>query len=116
MRVIVWILALAPIVWLVSFWHFALRARWALGRWPTPYNPDPKDLGFDLHYTALLIGIPGIWAATIALLLVVALNYRSIRAAGARPLLAVATALGSCALLIGLARLDPGQFFYWFGD
>jgi len=116
MRVIVWILALAPIVWLFSFWHFALRARWALGRWPTPYNPDPNDLGFDFHYTALLIGVPGIWAATIALLFVVAINYRSVRAAGARPLLAVATALGSCALLIGLARLDPGQFFYWFGD
>lgn len=116
MRIIVWILALAPIVWLLSFWHFVLRACWALGRWPTPYNPDPKDLGFDFHHAALVIGVPGMWVATIALLPVVALNYRPLRAAGARPLWAIATAMGSCALIIVLARLDLGWFFYWFAD
>lgn len=44
------ILATCPLMMLISLYSFVLRARIQLGRWPAPYNPDPKNLGFDLHY------------------------------------------------------------------
>ena len=31
------------------FYSVVLRARVALGRWPTPNNPDPKALGYVFH-------------------------------------------------------------------
>ena len=48
--------AVYPLLWLNAFALFVIRARLILGRWPSPYNPDPKDLGMDLHYHGLLLG------------------------------------------------------------
>lgn len=116
LRFTVWALALTPALWFATFWLFVLRARLALGRWPAPYNPDPKDLGFDLHYYALLLGIAGIFSATFTLLIVTALCWREMKTAGARPLLAASVACVTLTATIVVARSDPGWFFAWFGD
>lgn len=43
-----------PFLWLVIFVAFIFRARYYLGYFPLYDNPDPKLLGFDLHYTIVL--------------------------------------------------------------
>jgi hypothetical protein len=97
------------------FWLFVLRARLELGFWPRPYNPDPKDLNFDLHTLALigallwaLLSAPAVLAALIlwprALLL-------SRVGAASTALCVVGWALG-----IAQVQLDPGSFVEWFMD
>lgn len=116
LRLIVWTLACSPAVWFATFWLFVVRARLALGRWPAPYDPDPKDLGFSLHHVAIVAGMAGVFAATFTLLLFVTLSHREMKAAGARPLLA-ATVASTTLLAIGVfAQSDPGKFLSWFGD
>jgi hypothetical protein len=41
---------LALLLSIFLFYSFVLRAYFALGRWPVYDQPDPKDLGFDLHH------------------------------------------------------------------
>jgi hypothetical protein len=41
------ILAAYPLAWLALLYAFVVRARLHLGHWPTPYQPDPKDLGLQ---------------------------------------------------------------------
>jgi hypothetical protein len=65
LAVLMWSLASAPLVWLLLFGLFILRARVTLGRWPAPYQPDPRDLGFDLHHAAIVAGIPLMFAAVL---------------------------------------------------
>ena len=60
-----WTLAAAPWAWLLLFGLFVLRARLALGRWPAPYQPDPKDLGFEFHHAAIVAGIPLMFTAVL---------------------------------------------------
>ncbi len=44
------------LVQLALFYGFVLRARFALGRWPEPYRPDPKQLGFSVHSVVVILG------------------------------------------------------------
>lgn len=108
------LLAAYPLCWLALFYSFVLRARLALGYWPAPYQPDPKDLGFTLHHTAVLLGVVA-WPAVI----VAALGSALIgpREMLARRLLLALARLGLCLLVYYiLVSTDPGQFFVWFGD
>ena len=105
-----WGLASVPAVWLSVFGLFILRARLSLGRWPAPYQPDPKDLGFDFHYTAVVAGMPFMLAAVLVVTVLT-------------PMLQSASrwwipvfAIGLMAGVILLARADPGGIFTWFGD
>ena len=110
------ILAAIPLTALAVFYTYVARARLVLGHWPTPYNPDPKSLGFTVHYLAALILIPATFASVImALILVVLLATRrlgSFRSARKRILL-FAIIWSEWFLLM---RLDPGHFLYWFMD
>lgn len=101
-------LAAIPALWMAGISVFVLRARFALGRWPFPGQPDPKDLGWDLHYTALLLGMPLTMASVIALFAgsLFAKEWRYPAWAGGATL----------AVLIAAARIDPGYIFTWFGD
>lgn len=108
-----WTLASAPVAWLLLFGLFILRARTALGRWPAPYQPDPKELGFDLHYAAIVTGIPLMFAAVLcAIVLTLLVPYRWQK----RAWLIRATALTGLVTAIVLARMDPGYLFTWLGD
>jgi hypothetical protein len=110
--VLMWSLASAPVVWLLLFGLFILRAHVALGRWPAPNQPDPKDLGFDLHHAAIVAGIP---LVVTALLFVAALTLLMHARSTRKWLIPVAALAGFVAMVV-LARTDPGYLFTWLGD
>jgi hypothetical protein len=110
-----WLLwmATAPSSWLLLFASFAVRARLALGRWPLPYRPDPKDLGFSLHYLAVLLGFPlALWLCIGALVMARAWGAIPVRSA----LMIRIAAVLSAGSTIAVARLDPWQLVVWFLD
>ncbi len=111
--VLMWGFASTPVVWLVLFGVFILRARIALGRWPVPYQPDPNELGFDLHYMALVAGFPLMFVTTLcAIVLTVFVQHDQPR----HTWLIRLTALTSLVVVIALARTDPSYVFTWLGD
>lgn len=112
-HVLAWLLCLAPLGYLALFYSFVLRARLALGYWPQPYQPDPKELGFSIHYMATLLGLPLWMASPIAVLLMVIVWPRSERRHAAAPVLFFALTYLAAWLVL---RADPGAFGYWFAD
>lgn len=105
--------AMYPLLWLNAFALFVIRARLILGRWPSPYNPDPKDLGMDLHYHGLLLG--GVLLVTCGIgtfLAALVARWRSKRV----PWLLIVLAAATPVLTILLTRWDPGRFMEWFMD
>ena len=115
LRRVVWGLALAPTASLLLFYSFVLRARVALGRWPSVYNPDPKDLGF-LHYLVVFYSLLAA-LLSVPLLIVVALVawYRQPKM-GWQLGFAFAFCVGVLVGSMYLYRLDPGAFSEWFMD
>ena len=112
LAVLTWSLASAPVAWLLLFGLFILRARVTLDRWPAPYQPDPKDLGFDLHHAAIVAGIPVMFTAVLcAIVLTFLVHDRP----GRLWLLRVTAVAGLVAVIV-LARTDPGYVFTWLGD
>ncbi len=108
------ILAAYPLAWLALLYAFVVRARLHLGHWPTPYQPDPKDLGFTFHHQAISFGL---MALPVVVLASVALSVVG-RHLGAyhRIWPALTLLVASVVLVIALGRLDPGDFFEWFAD
>jgi hypothetical protein len=104
---------LTPAGYLILFYSFVLRARLALGYWPRPYQPDPKELDFSIHYLAALFGQPLWMASPLAVLLLVMLLPRSERRRAAAPVLLFAVTYLAVWLVL---RVDPGAFVYWFAD
>jgi hypothetical protein len=107
-----WGLACVPATWLMVFALFVLRARLSLGRWPQPYQPDPKDLGFDYHYTLLVAGMPLMFASVLCAFALTALGDRPIGRRWTIPFVGVV----SLAAIVLLAQIDPGRLFTWLGD
>ena len=107
--------ASAPASWLLLFASYVLRARLALGRWPTPYHPDPHALGFHIHQALVVLA----WPLSLVLALVGFVtgwlpSRTSVpwRWAAALSILSVASTAG----LIAIARVNPGYLFAWFMD
>lgn len=105
-------LLMFPILYIAIFYSFVLRARILLKVWPTPYNPDPKSLGFHIHQVLIFLFLY-LALASIPLLIywVVFLS---------RPMLKnkmniFVVSLSWAALFI-LVYLDLFRFFYWFFD
>ncbi len=115
-RNLVWLLTVAPVWWAIAFWSFVLRARVALGYWPYPYNPDPKDLGFPVHYMVLLLGMPVTFTAVAMALILTVVFYRRLRDDRGRPGLAAFVGVLGVACLLLWGRTDPGRFLAWLGD
>lgn len=110
---IIWLICLAPAGYLILFYSFVLRARLDLATWPLPYQPDPKDLGFGLHYAAVLLGLPLWMVSPMAVLLLVALQPRF----GRRKIVLSVLVFGLLYLAVWLVlRMDPGSFMVWFMD
>lgn len=118
LRLALWVLALAPAASLALFYSFVLRARFELGRWPAPYQPDPKEID-QLHHLAVSLGLNG-GLLSVPLLLglgAVAWARRSPRGWSGRQLaLMVVLSLGGLALMLWVLRFDPGRFAEWFWD
>lgn len=51
------IVALIPIITILIFATYIVRGSVKLGYIPTPYNPDPKELGFKIHHYLINVGI-----------------------------------------------------------
>jgi hypothetical protein len=113
-RRLTWLLAVYPLGWLGLFYSFVLRARVTLRFWPTPYRPDPQELGFTLHHLAINLGMVVLPVAVLSVLALVLLVPSSIN--GRRNWSALILAVVSLGLAITLARLDPGHYFEWFAD
>lgn len=108
------LLAGYPLGVVVSLYSFVLRARLKLGFWPAPYRPDPKELGFDLHYLGVMLALitfPFVTLVCVGWILAARVRCRDFPMG---PMLAYA---GGCAALgFCLLRLDPGNFVEWFFD
>ncbi len=107
-----WGMACAPAAWLILFALFIVRARMRLGRWPLPYQPDPRDLGFDYHHTILVGGVPLVFAAVLTVTVLTVIVERR----ADRRLMIPLVALAGLAACILLAQLDPGFVFTWLAD
>jgi hypothetical protein len=104
----------APLVWLASFYLFVLRARQELGYWPSPNNPDPKELGFDAHYLFVMLGLWWVPAAGLVVLLLSAWSFW--RESYKDALLALAIFLGTLAAVMLLVQFDPRGYMGWLLD
>ena len=110
---IVWLICLTPAGYLILFYSFVLRAQLALGYWPQPFQPDPKDLDFGMHYAAVLLGQPLWMFSPIVILLFIVLPSRL----GRRKIILPVLVFGLLYLVAWLVlRMDPGAFGYWFAD
>ena len=98
--------------WLLLFALFIVRARVALGEWPAPSQPDPKDLGFDVHHAAIVGGVPLMLTAVLCVTTLTLFMHPRPRKAWLVPVAAVAGVV----VVFMLARVDPGHMFMWFGD
>jgi hypothetical protein len=118
-RTLALVLAHAPTAMVLGqlavFYGLVLRARLALGRWPRPNLPDPKEIDFPVHAVVTIVG--GFFTVLTPVLAVILLG--AARALGLpRPQLrASAVAFGLCYLAgVALYVADPGGFGEWFRD
>ena len=108
-------LSLLPLASLASFWSFVLRARATLGRWPEPYNPDPKELGFVLHWTITWFLLPAAAVSLAGLLAAIPLRREFLKSP-------TSSLVGGICFVVSYGTfwlwqaLDPGRFIYWFVD
>lgn len=107
--------ACAPLVTLFIGASYVLRARLDLGRWPAPYHPDPKDLGFDLHHILWIEGL-SLTVPWPAVLLGLALLRKFTSGRGQRQAAGVLLGVALWACCMALFCLDPGSFLEWTFD
>ena len=106
--------AVSPLLWLVLFYSFVLRARLYLGVWPRPDQADPKDLGFEFHYLAIYLGVLAMFVATMWAVALALVRYSP----GGRPFprLTIGSIGLGFTLVIVIAQFDPGDCIQWFLD
>lgn len=104
-----------PSVALASFYGFVVRARFALDRWPEPYRPDPKALGFDEHHHLTWFLLEAAMASPLALLVCLTLRFTGVTR-GRRLFGPLLVYLLGYVAFVALLRADPGGFFDWFAD
>jgi hypothetical protein len=107
-------LAAFPVVLLVVFFAYVIRARLHLGHWPYYNHPDPKLLGWWIQHSLLQLGFVGFPAIAVASAVLAAVGRARSREFPIWTILA--TVVVASAALIALARVDPGGFMDWFWD
>jgi drug/metabolite transporter (DMT)-like permease len=108
-------LCLLPTGWIALFYAFVVRAYFKLGHWPAPYQPDPKDLAFDLHHLAIWLGFPVIIASAVVFGIVVVSQGRKYSHSPRRWMMAMGYIV-TLLVGVGLMCIDPGHFLEWFVD
>ncbi len=112
---VLWACALIPAAGLFAFYSFVARARLALGVWPQPYRPDPKDLGFVLHHELVWLLLGAALLSPVALGLSLLLRRTALlRGRPVRRALSV-FAVGYLLVCFALVK-DPGAFLEWLAD
>jgi hypothetical protein len=103
------------LVQLALFYGFVVRTRLALGRWPEPYRPDPKELDFPVHYSVVALG--GFLTVLTPLLAVLLFAAAKVLGLPRNRRLAAAVIFVVCYLgVVVLCLVDPGAFGEWFLD
>lgn len=104
------VVSLLPLFGLLGLYTYVVRAWWALGQLPAPYNPDPKELGFAAHHAFVgsLLEL-AIVAPMLLLPLVLVPGSRS-------QLRWFVIGLLSTAAFWALFIVDPGGFICWYAD
>lgn len=105
-----------PIAGLILFYSFVVRARLALGFWPSPYQPDPKDLGFPLHYNVAMCALGLILTSPAGFLPLAIRGLSSWDTIGRAVVIRAAAFLVVFSASIGLLIADPGRFLEWLLD
>ena len=112
--IVIAVVSTYPVGALISLYLFAYRARLVLGYWPAPHQPDPKNLGFDLHHLQVWIGLlsfPFVSLVSAALVVFARVLWRDF------PMWRLLGLVGiCCASGFALLKWDPGQFANWFFD
>jgi hypothetical protein len=55
-----------PVMWLVLLYLFIIRARFHFGHWPSASDGMAKYMGFPLHQSLIVYGLPGAPLVAIA--------------------------------------------------
>ena len=111
---IAWCFAALPVLEVLLFYSFALRARFSLGVWPSYDHPDPKQLGFVVHHdlvTTCLVLL--LWSAIPILIIAAVLWLASRRLSW---WIVFVPVILSFAGAFALHYFDPGDFLGWFLD
>ena len=107
--------SLIPAAGLFALYSYVVRARLALGAWPQPYRPDPKDLGFALHHGAVAVLLEAALLSPLALILCLLVHRMSPQRRRRAGSAVVVFLVGYLALWAAL-RFDPGSFMEWYAD
>jgi len=103
-----------PVLLLVEFFNYVVRARLYLGHWPFYNNPDPKQLGWWLQHSLLQLGFVGFPVVALAAAVLGIVGRARSREFPIWTI--IATVVAASAILIAFARIDPGGFVAWFWD
>ncbi len=109
-------LTLSPGLAMVIFYSLILRAYIVLGKFPIPYQPDPKDLNFNIHMWLVLISATFVYAAFLPWIFITAKLWQ--QKTFSKTFMTTCTALYAIffAAFILIIKLDPGKFVEWFLD
>lgn len=108
------LLGLIPFSWLVVFYLYVVRAAVVLHKFPAPYRPDPKELGFVWHHA--VIGILLEVAFYSAFAWVFLIPFRKFLLPNQPLLFRACFYVVSWILIIWIVWVDPGRFFEWYCD
>lgn len=98
------------------FYSFVMRAYFALGRFPSPYKPDPKDFDFYFHMWFILLSTLLVFSALVPWVYATSVIRReqvvSKKFVIANIIIYVTTLL----LFFSVLVFDPGRYIEWFLD
>jgi hypothetical protein len=99
----------------IAFYGFVIRARIALGGWPSPDHLDPGDLGFTIHHVLVWLGF---FLQPSLLIFYVILRSAATELGAPRATLRASVICFAVVFSAGVLVLlvDPGRFGEWFTD
>jgi hypothetical protein len=105
-----------PLLSIALFYSFVLRAYLVLGRFPTPYNPDPAELHSVIHVVLAFLGLVLPFAACWPWLGVTIFSFA--KKSFSQKFLVVCSIFYVVSLIVWfiLIKTDPGNFMEWFFD
>ncbi|CAN5329348.1 hypothetical protein BH09BAC5_BH09BAC5_17800 [soil metagenome] len=112
LRITLYLAIFFQILFAVVFASFIFRAFSQLNHLPTPYNPDPRDLGFSVHYAIVFYFILTIKWITLSSIIFSSWLYLKKEIAFAKFLFF----LGISALILLWFYIDPYNLIGWLLD
>jgi hypothetical protein len=111
-----WGLSMTPFLCLCMWYSFPIRARIALGHWPSYDHPDPKTLGFDIHHGMAVLSLLLFIESFLVFPLVCVIHWRRLGDPETPHWLGVIGFLIAYSVGMILFRTDPWDFGGWVFD